>query len=160
MKISDKKKIRVTFLSIDQTIKLNIYCYNSDIFLYVEEEVYRKAPNLKNKYYFLNKGKIIDKYLTIAQNEIEDKDIILIAENEYDLDELMAIIFNYNGIKFAIPCNINDLFSVTLEKLYQKYPELKEKELYFLHAGNVIKKSSTLKENHIRMGNHVLIQEI
>jgi len=159
MIISDKKKIKVTFISIDQKTKLNIYCYNTDIFFYIEEEVYKKAKNLKNKYYFIFDGNLIDKYLTVAQNKIKNEDIILIVEEDEDLEELIAILFNYQGMNFAISCSHNDLLSVALEKLYQNYPVLEEKNFICLHHGEKKRKSATIKENGIKMGQIILIIE-
>ena len=159
MIISDKKKIKVTFISIDQKTKLNIYCYNTDIFFYIEEEVYKKAKNLKNKYYFIFDGNLIDKYLTVAQNKIKNEDIILIVEEDDELEDLIAIIFIYQGMSFAISCSHNDLFSVALEKLYQNCPLLKEKNFICLHHGEKKRKSATIKENGIKMGEIILIIE-
>ena len=160
MIISEEKEIKLSFLSIDQKTKLDIYCYNTDYFFDIEDEVYTKAPNLKNKYFFISNGNTIDIYLTVAQNEIKDKDIILIVEEDDDLDSLTAIVFDYIGIQIAISCDINDLFLVAIEKLYQKWPALKEKNCHFLHGGVVKRNSATIKENDIKMGDKVLIFEI
>ena len=53
MKISDRNKINVKFISVDQKTKLSISCDDSDLFCDIEDILYKKAPELKNKYYFI-----------------------------------------------------------------------------------------------------------
>ena len=62
-------------------------------------------------------------------------------------------------MSFAISCSHNDLFSVALEKLYQNCPLLKEKNFICLHHGEKKRKSATIKENGIKMGEIILIIE-
>ena len=42
-------------------------------------------------------------------------------------------------------------------KLFEVFPELKPKNIYYLANGNTINKISTLKENKIKNGDTILI---
>jgi len=85
MEIIDGKKINVRFISIDQITDCTLNCLDSDIFSDIEKKLYKKAPELQKQYYFLCNGSVIEKSSTIAQNNIQDRNIILI--NEIDDDE-------------------------------------------------------------------------
>ena len=106
---------------------------------------------------------MIEKSSTIAQNNIQDRNIILI--NEIDDDEedksnkLIAIILKTSdqAINCAISCYLQDKLSTIEEKLILKYPELKEKKMAFLFNARALDKSSTLEENNLRNGSIVLI---
>lgn len=45
-----------------------------------------------------------------------------------------------------------EIFVRIEEKLYDEYPEFKDKETYFMHNGNKVKRFRTLKENNINNG--------
>ena len=51
---------------------------------------------------------------------------------------------------YSLPCKNTDLFVKLEEKLNNDYPQLKDKETYFLVNGNRIKRFKTLDENHIK----------
>ena len=87
MKISDRNIINVKFISVDQKTKISISCYDSDFFVDIEDILYKKAPELKNEYCFLCNGNEVDKYLTFFENNIKDKNIIIIVDVENEEDE-------------------------------------------------------------------------
>ena len=57
---------------------------------------------------------------------------------------------------YAIPCKNTDTFVRLEEKLYEDYPEYKDKDTYFIKNGNKIKRFKSLDENKIK-NNDVLI---
>ena len=61
------------------------------------------------------------------------------------------------NIKYSITCFNSDIFSTILVKLFDKFPELKERNIYFIVNGNIINKLSSLESNKIRNGNQILI---
>ena len=62
-------------------------------------------------------------------------------------------------INLYIACNPLDKFKDVEEKLYLEYPELKNKNLFFLFRGMIINKNSTLEENQIKNDSSILIFE-
>ena len=87
MKISDRNKINVKFISVDQKTKLSISCDDSDFFCDIEDILYKKAPELKNEYYFICNGNVVDNSLTFFENGIKNGNIILI--NDVETEEEM-----------------------------------------------------------------------
>ena len=162
MKIIAKIKINIKFISIDQKTKCSLTCFNSDFFSDIEKKLYKKVPELQKQYYFLCNGSVIEKSLTIAENKIQDKNIILIDEiddGEDKANKLIAIILKTGdqSINCAISCYLKDKFSTIEEKLILKYPELKEKNMIFLFNARIVDKSATLEENNLKNGSVILI---
>ena len=60
-------------------------------------------------------------------------------------------------IKFPISCNNLDLFSSLVDKLCDKFPILKNKEIIFLSNGNIMIPSFNLEQNKIKDGSYILI---
>ncbi len=58
-------------------------CYNTEVFLLLEEKLYDNKPELKQKnLIFLCNGNVVNTALTLEQNKIKDKSTILITEQE------------------------------------------------------------------------------
>ena len=84
LKNSDKNKLvnyddllYVHFMSMDQVINCPIKCLKTDTFAEVEEKLYKKYGEFrKTNNNFLAKGKIILRFKTIDENNIEDGDKI------------------------------------------------------------------------------------
>jgi hypothetical protein len=72
-------KIVVHFIATDSSVEFSWVCKITDIFSIVEENLYHKYPNLKNKVYFLANGSMINTSSTLEQNKIKDDDVILIC---------------------------------------------------------------------------------
>ena len=64
------------------------------------------------------------------------------------------------NIHHPIPCNDSDSFSKIEFKLFEEFPELKSKNIYYLANGNTLDKTSTLKQNKIKNGDTILVQLI
>ena len=69
-------------------------------------------------------------------------------------EKILSINFVSNGFQgimnYSLPCKNTELFVRLEEKLNNDYPELKDKETYFLVNGRKIKRFKTLDENHIK----------
>ena len=62
-------------------------------------------------------------------------------------------------LNYAIPCKNTDIFKDIEEKLYIEYPELKNKNIYFLANGKRINRYETLEKNIIIKNTTILINE-
>ena len=74
-------------------------------------------------------------------------------------EKIYAIIFisvDQKIVNYAIACKNTDIFVRLEEKLYEDYPEYKDKETYFMKNANRIKRFKSLEENNIR-NNDVLM---
>ena len=69
-------------------------------------------------------------------------------------ERILAVNFVSNGFQgimnYCLPCKNTDLFVRLEEKLNNDYPQLKDKETYFLVNGRRIKRFKTLDENKIK----------
>ena len=95
--------------------------------------------------------------------------VFLFGENNnpnfQPIDELNVerkdITVNFISIDQKIKCSINccnlDVFSTLKEKLCDKFDALKNKQIFFLSDGNVLKKNLTLEQNKIKDGAQILI---
>ena len=60
-------------------------------------------------------------------------------------------------IKYSMNCCNFDVFSSIKEELCLKFDELKNKKIFFLSNGNILKKNLTLEQNKIKDGEQILI---
>ena len=60
-------------------------------------------------------------------------------------------------VNYCVPCKNIDIFVKIEEKLYDEYPEYKDKETYFICGGNKIKRFRTLEENKITNNSKIMI---
>ena len=97
-------------------------------------------------------------YLTISNNKIITDNKKLIAKYQNSIS-IMFFISDKN-IHYPIPCNESDSFSKIELKLFEEFPELKSKNIYYLANGNTVNKTLTLKKNKIKNGNTILINYI
>ena len=79
----DPEEISVIIKSMDQDFKSSFICKKSDKFKVLEQKLYKKKPELKNKsLFFIYVGNIIDVEKTIEENKIKDGGFII-----YNIDE-------------------------------------------------------------------------
>ena len=62
-----------------------------------------------------------------------------------------------SGKYYFIPCYISDIFKKVEEKLYDKIPQLKNKQIYFTFNGVTINESDTLEKHNIKSSANILI---
>ena len=59
--------------------------------------------------------------------------------------------------KDSITCYNTDLFSKIEGELYEKFPQLMNKDIIFLCSGNAAKKALTLEQNRIKDESTIII---
>ena len=64
------------------------------------------------------------------------------------------------NIHYPISCSEEDMFSKIEQKLFDEFPELKSKNIFYLANGNIVNKSMTLKNNKIDNGTTILLNYI
>ena len=74
-----EKVIGIHFSSIDQKINYPVSCKNTDIFVKIEQLLYRDYPHLKEENtYFTVSGNFVKRFKTMAENNIKNHDTILL----------------------------------------------------------------------------------
>ena len=69
----------------DQTIHYPFLCTNKQIFNSLENKLYEKSPESKlTNNYFVSNGKIINKYQTMEENNLQDGAVICMDINEFN----------------------------------------------------------------------------
>ena len=96
------------------------------------------------------KKSVSKKTTTVEKKSPIDNESSIIAVNFVSLS---------NNINYPMACKKTDRFSKIEKKLYQEFPELRNKNIYFIVNGNVIDKSLTFEQNKIKSGNTILINE-
>ena len=109
-----------------------------------------EIKSLKNKLY-LKENEINQLKLKIKNN---NKNINLV-----NLDDIMVVNFQSNNppINQGIKCLETDTFAEVEEKLYKIYDELRNTNNMFMTNGGPILRFKTLKENNIKDGDKVLL---
>ena len=163
----NNKIISIRFSSNFQKINYSISCKISDNFIELERKLFQKYPELKsqNASYTIN-GKTIKKYDTLDKNGIKNGDLIKIninkkSDNENE-DKIIAIRFitGDQNINFPIPCKTSDILGQVAEKLFMEYPEIRNKNIYYLAKGKILDKEITLEKNGIENGDAILLNYI
>ena len=112
------------------------------------------------------------------QNNSFDKFINLINEKENKIRELeekikrypfaleknekiMSIIFSSvnQKVNYSMVCKNTDTINKLEAKLYEEYPNLSERENYFLCKGIVLNKFQSFEKNHIKNGDIILLNQ-
>ena len=156
---NEDEEISVIIKSSDQTIKIPFICKKSDKFKILEQELYKKLPNLKKEeHYYLCNGNVIDIEKTIEENKIKDSDILIININEIEeKDDINVIIKSTDqNIKFSFKCKKSEKFKLVENKLYEKYPNLKNEEHYYICNGIKIDIEKTIEQNKIKDNDIIL----
>ena len=135
--------------------------------LSLEEE---QEEEIKNNCSFFYNGLLLsDEEKTLNDYDIKSGDkIFLMNENEFqklnnkkmelnDDDIIVHFISQDQSINNAIKNNKFSPFHKIENKLYDQFPDYKNKRCYFLGNGNRIKLLKTLKENNIENGNKIII---
>ena len=155
-KLNDSEKIIKNYKSIidEQKSKLEKTILERESLQKIIEQKEEEIINLKNEKIKL-KNEIID-----LKNEIQQK-----KENNafnktfYTREQMIALNFESTDsrLRYAIPCLKKDLFVDVEKKLYDKYPQYKEKNNNFLSQGKQILRFKTIEENHLLSGNPIIM---
>ena len=127
--------------------------------LELEKEI-KKVKEEKNDIIHKNNElqKLIDsqkKELNELKSKLNDNSIDKILPGE----KILAVGFSSydKKVNFCLPCKNTDLFIKLEEKLYNNYPDYKEKETFFIANGMKIKRFKTLEENNIKSGCFIML---
>ena len=97
--------------------------------------------------------------------DLKNKEIEELKSNKNEIniirpgEKIYAISFTSVDQKishYAIACKNTDVFVRLEEKLYEDYPEYKDKETYFMKGGDKIKRFKNLNENNIK-NNYIIM---
>ena len=80
----NEKLMPVIFSSMNQKINYSIVCKNTDNIHNLEGILYKEYPNLfeRQNYFYLCKGKLINKFQTLESNQIKNGDTIILSSND------------------------------------------------------------------------------
>ena len=79
----NEKLISVIFSSVDQKTHYSLICKNTHSIHNLEPELYKEYPDYCNSdYYFLCKGKLINKFETLENIHIKNGDVIILNKKE------------------------------------------------------------------------------
>jgi len=124
-----------------------------------ETEIIEYVPYIQYK-----NGEIVP-YKKAEKQEKKENKIHTSTNSTYSskaMESIIAVNFvslTYN-INFPMACKKTDVFSKIEKKLYQEFPDLKSKKIYFVANSAVIDKSSTFEQNNIKSGNTILINDL
>ena len=80
----DEKLMSIIFSSTNQNIHYSIVCKNTDTINKLEAELYREYPQFsETDNYFMCKGKVLNKFHTFKNDNINSGDVILVNQREY-----------------------------------------------------------------------------
>ena len=152
--IGGDEEISVIIESLNQSIKSSFICKKSEKFKELEQKIYERFPDLKKKeHYYVGNGGIIDIEKTIEENKIKNSDHIIyneIEENEENKEINVYIGSTDQNINFSIKCKKSDKFKDLEDKLYEKYPDLRNEKHFYLCNGIRVDIEKTIKENNIK----------
>ena len=123
-----------------------------------------KVKELENKFNHLNlkclDGDNITNNLNKEKVNLFDKIKELKLKYPFELspgEKLISVIFQCNEALSSIICKDTDIFAQVEILVYERYPEYKEKEQYFMKDGNKINKYKTLRENGIKDSDKIIM---
>ena len=110
-----------------------------------------------------NSNDILIKLINEKENIIRDlKEKIkrypfVLEKNE----KIMSIIFSSvnQNVNYSMVCKNTDTINRLEEKLYKEYPNLSERENYFLCKGRLLNKFQSFEKNNIKNGDTILLNQ-
>ena len=106
--------------------------------------------------YMINKLKNKDSKISELKEKIKRYPFIL--ENN---ETMLSIIFSSidEKVNYSLICKNTDTIHKLEEKLYKEYPDLSERENYFLFKGQLINKFETFEKNEIKNGDTIILNQ-
>ena len=149
---------------------VQIQCQSNEKMKSIIKRFSTKAALEGDSYYFICKGKKVIDDLTIDENEIFDKDLILVfetAENKKDeaqmkinSDPMINLTFNFQGKYLTIHVSKNSRFSEAVEKFVMKTC-IPKKDLHFLYNSSLLQSNENRTIEEIFKGdNNIKIDAI
>jgi len=78
---------------------------------------------------------------------------------DFDLS-IIVVHFSYNGLSFSFVCKTTDNFSYIEKELFKEFPELKDKNIFYISSGLLLERSKTLEQNGIKDDDYILVYEM
>ena len=74
-------------------------------------------------------------------------------------EKIISIIFSSmdQQVNYSLLCKNTDTINRIEERLYKEFPNLSEKENYFLCKGQILNKFQTFEKNHIKNGDIIIL---
>jgi len=126
--------------------------------------------NLKEKIKILEKGNNIgnmDYILKLINSLLLKEEEIKEMKSRYPFEilkgeKIISLIFMSNNqeIHYSLVCKDSDIFSHVENLLYDIFPKYRETENYFVFEGHKINKYKTLKENNLKNGSIIMLNQI
>lgn len=115
--------------------------------------------NYKDKTNSEQKIKQLKKDLQKKEEETKKgfKDISTTFITKFEEDMKVKFISTDRRLDTTINCSSSDKFSNLEEKLYQKFPEFRNENNFFISNGNLIQKDQTVSFNQINPGSPVIL---
>ena len=152
------------YIILDKVINFTEMVFDENFEIKIINILFGEQPDKTN--YFLQKfykaatnGKdytpLIQKYLEKYTRPI----INLKKEMFLSKNNIIAVNFRSSDqtINYPIGGLETDNFSTFEEKLYAEFPELRNKNIFFIANGNIINRTDTLGQNKIKSGTTILI---
>jgi len=158
--------ISIIIKSLELQFEIPFACKRSDRFATILEKLYKQRPECRDQNKELTIGnRVIDPYLTLEENDINDGNIIEYKIKEEEREEIdpneISVIFRNAQFKLSLICNKKDIFKDLKDKFLEKKPEYTNKNVYFISNGNIMDTRKSNKENNIEdniMGGYELVK--
>ena len=95
--------------------------------------------------------------LNVLNNTAELQDL---KADDFYLNGIISVLFRSvdDQINYAVTCKKSEIFSNVEKKLIDKFPDYKNKKLFYIQNGKVIDKEKSLEENGVTSGFAVLVK--
>ena len=122
------------------------------------------VPSVQREYKYVKQYELVP-YIQYSNGNIVpyvNNSIGSINNNSQMMETIIAVNFRSisDNINYPMACKKTDIFANVENKLYQQFPELKSKKVYFIANGNTVNKSYTFEQNNIKTGDTILINEM
>lgn len=128
----------------------------------INDQIYKKEDdefNEEKKAYLLNDNKNKEKIIELMEEirYLESTQPFKLLPGE----KMISVIFRNieKDIIYSIICKDTDIFAKIEMQLYEKYPEFRESENFFIANGIIINKYKSLKENGIKDNDILLLNK-
>ena len=108
------------------------------------------------------KKSLIKEIVQKIENENNGIEVIYPEGEINDNDNLMSLIFlsSDESLKYGIICKSSDIFNGVVNKIFEREPKFRENLYFFLCNGTRVNEYRSLKDNKIKDGNVVILQQM
>ena len=136
-------------LDVNKTLEENQIKNKKSIVIKMQKDILNKGNKTSKKNN--NEGKT-------EENKKEERKINKPKVNNNEDEEISVIIKSSDQtIKYPLLCKKSDKFKELEQKIYEKYPNLKNEKHFYLCKGNIIDIEKAIEENKIKDNDIILI---